>query len=948
MSKQRQTSKSSQDPSVSGPAQSLLLQRLLDPYPEPALMIDSASLSLLAASSSARHALGYTAAELVHKPVQRLLPGGLPQCGRTRRRVQVLNGQGESLDAEARCLEFAGEGVYLVTLRLRQPAPEDSAALHSNVLFNTLFEYHDAVMMLVDPADRRVVDVNHAAVRFYGYDRDQLRGMDLNRLNILEPEAISRELQRAQQEAQNYFVFSHRLASGEVRSVEVHSSPVEVEGRRLLFSVVHDITERRRIEHNLAHSEALYRSILEGAADAVLVAGVEGHYLYANPSATELLGYDRNELLGMGIDDVVADDCRHRAWHEFRQMVASGSGLTEEYRLVRKDGCTVEVEVNAIVLPGGNVYASCRDISVRREMLNAVLESQQRFETLVQNVPGAVYRATAGDPWQMLFLSDGIAAIAGYQPRDLVGGGRVWGELVVPEDLLPLKHAVERAIRWRQGYDNEYRIRHADGSIRWVRGTGRPVFDDAGQVLYLDGLLLDVTDQVRNRQALQINEAQLKAIFEQASVGVALVDAASDRYLRVNQRYRDISGLGERALDTLTFRDLTHPDDLQQDLDQFAALTSGELLHYSQEKRFLREDGSWVWTSFSVTPLWAPGETPTQYITVVDDISERKLAEQRLNYMAHYDPLTGLGNRSFLNLRLEHAVEQARRHDMRIAVLFIDLDRFKNVNDSLGHPLGDEVLVSVARLLKQRLRQEDTLVRLGGDEFLVVLENMGAPEQAAILARDLIHCINQPLMLSGQREVYVGCSIGISLFPEDANDVTQLVSNADAALYQAKRHGGNSYHFYTRSLTEAANERLEMEARLRRALEREEFLLHYQPVVDVATGAVVGAEALVRWRTEEGELVPPGRFIPVAEETGLIVELGDWVLRRACLEVCEHFPSVTGFRLAVNLSMRQLERPQLVTTVSDILRDTGFPPKSWNWRLPRPTSCSRADWPRPP
>ncbi|MFZ2290477.1 MAG: EAL domain-containing protein [Halopseudomonas yangmingensis] len=300
--------------------------------------------------------------------------------------------------------------------------------------------------------------------------------------------------------------------------------------------------------------------------------------------------------------------------------------------------------------------------------------------------------------------------------------------------------------------------------------------------------------------------------------------------------------------------------------------------------------------------------------------------QAQLRRMAHYDSLTGLPNRTLANLRLEHALDRVRRRGGSLAVLFIDLDRFKTINDSHGHLFGDSVLVAVAARLAGRCRDEDTLARLGGDEFLMVLEQLQSPAQAALVARDLLAQMEQPLLLEDGRELFIGASIGIALYPADGADAQELVRNADAAMYQAKSRGRNRYSHYLPCLTTAARERFELERSLRRAIAQEELSLVFQPLVELPAQRVVGAEVLLRWHSAEHGDVSPVRFIPLAEDSGLIVPIGAWVLHQACrqgrLWLDQGLPLET---LAVNLSPVQFMHHDVVALVREALAHSGFP-----------------------
>jgi diguanylate cyclase (GGDEF)-like protein/PAS domain S-box-containing protein len=357
-----------------------------------------------------------------------------------------------------------------------------------------------------------------------------------------------------------------------------------------------------------------------------------------------------------------------------------------------------------------------------------------------------------------------------------------------------------------------------------------------------------------------------------------------------------------------------------------------------------RKDGELFPQLLTLSTVYDDAGQPCNYVGVMTDLSQIKDTEARFEHLAHYDPLTGLPNRLLLQSRLAHSLDTAERHKQRLAVLYVDLDRFKHINDSLGHPVGDELLETLARRMLEWLRGDDTLGRLGGDEFLLIVENLQRPEDAAGIAKSLISLLDQPFHLSSGHQVYVGASIGISLYPDDGVSSTELIQHADVAVYQAKESGRNTYSFYAPAMTRVANERLDLEARLRHALTHNEFVLHYQPQVDLNNGNLIGCEALVRWNDPQHGLIAPDRFIPLMEETGLIVPLGERVLREACIQARHWLDAgLPQLSMAVNLSVRQLRQADIAVQVAAILQETGLPAEMLKLELTESMIMSHAE-----
>lgn len=422
-------------------------------------------------------------------------------------------------------------------------------------------------------------------------------------------------------------------------------------------------------------------------------------------------------------------------------------------------------------------------------------------------------------------------------------------------------------------------------------------------------------------EALRLSERHYQDLVSTTPVGVFETDREG-RCVYVNQRWQEISGLNLESARERWLQAIYGEDRARVLEDWRTALR--EQRGVRMEYRMLR-GGEVIWVLCELSPVQDNGEL-CGYIGSLADITERKQAEARIQFLAHHDALTGLPNRLLVADRLEQAIAYADRSQSRAALLFLDLDQFKTINDSLGHPIGDALLQATAQRLRGCLRETDSISRQGGDEFLIVLSEVSDTDAVAKVARKVLEQLAQPLVLNG-RELATSVSIGVAVYPEDGADFETLLKKADIAMYHAKEAGRNACRFYTEQMNIDADEHLRLRNSLQRALEREEFVLYYQPQVDLHSGALVGAEALVRWRHPEFGLLPPDRFIGIAEDCGLIVPLGEWVLREACRQAVQWREGGRSLTVAVNLSAVQFRRSDLAGTVRRALAQTGLAPQ---------------------
>lgn len=440
-------------------------------------------------------------------------------------------------------------------------------------------------------------------------------------------------------------------------------------------------------------------------------------------------------------------------------------------------------------------------------------------------------------------------------------------------------------------------------------------------------LVISERETRESNERLAENEAHIRAMVENIDDGLVIFDESGE-IESANCAAERIFGYGTGDLTGVQVHQLLSHDEDQR--EYIMHLFLNPVQHMDNENMLelngMRKDGSNVPIELRVTEMRWKGRR--MLIGVFNDITKRKAYESQIVYLANHDSLTDLPNRNLLWDRINQAITHARRNQHNVAVLFIDLDYFKNINDSLGHQMGDQLLREVAKLIGRQVRKGDTVARQGGDEFIVVLPDIEQTEHAAQIAQKILTAINESIWMDG-REFHSSASIGISVFPDDGQTVEALLQNSDAAMYHAKHMGRGTYQFFTPEMNAMAAERLHLESSLRHVLERRELLLHYQPIIDLKTNKIVSVEALLRWKTPQGEWIPPAKFVPIAEDIGMIGPIGEWVLETACRQLKQWQSDGCGdLRMSVNMSLRQLRRKDPVDVITRVLRETAVNPRS--------------------
>lgn len=513
-------------------------------------------------------------------------------------------------------------------------------------------------------------------------------------------------------------------------------------------------------------------------------------------------------------------------------------------------------------------------------------------------------------------ITEGFASKTGIDPDPLIGKA-VWGN---GGEIRNDHH--EKTLKANLPFkDFVYQATGSHGEIRNISCSGYPVFDVDGKFKGYRGIGKDITEQIKAEEALRQSEARFRDLLE----------FSVDWYWEQNDQYR-FTMMARGGLESPAFRSdevigktrWEQPGIVltEKEWDEHKAILAAHQPFYDFTYKRIDNTGKEVYIRTSGRPIFDAQGLFKGYRGITRDVTERVLAEERIEYLAYHDGLTALPNRVLFNELLSHGLNKARRTGKTLAVLFIDLDRFKNINDTLGHEAGDMLLQEIGQRLMSCLRKSDTVARLGGDEFVVLLEEINDTYHVTTVAGKILSSVLKPITLMGQ-EFRVTASIGISIYPDDGQDEQSLMKNADIALYRAKEEGKNNYQLYSEKMNAYSFQRLALESSLRRALERDEFLLHYQAKIDLHTGKVSGMEALIRWQHPDLGMVSPAQFIPLAEETGLIIPIGKWVLRTACHQnKLWQAQGLQPLRISVNLSARQFSDENLVQDISDILQET--------------------------
>ena len=558
------------------------------------------------------------------------------------------------------------------------------------------------------------------------------------------------------------------------------------------------------------------------------------------------------------------------------------------------------------------------EIERQRGQMETLRDSEKRFRTMVQQLPVGIF---VTDPHgECRYVNDRWCSLAGMTADQATGPG--WTRALHPDDRNQILQS------WRQSGEQtefvaQHRFRTPSGRDTWLNTCLIPLRDRVGRITGHLGAHTDISALKRAEETLRASETRFRSYFELPLIGIAL-NGADKRWWEVNDRLCEMLGYRRTQLLGMSWAEMTHPDDLAVEEAQFERVMNRRADSYSLDKRFIRQDGALLYASVSTRCLRQANGVVDYFVMVVQDITERQRAAEHIEHLAYYDALTGLPNRALLADRLQQALLRASREHTLAGMMIVDIDRFKLINDALGHTIGDRLLSDVAMRLQQCVRQGDTISRQGGDEFAILLPDLSTGDEVTLIAQRMLEIVAEPFRLEG-RELNMTCSIGISLYPRDGRNEEALLKNADIALYRAKDLGRNNYQFYLSGATLLSRERLHLEGDLRRAIDRRQLELYYQPKWDFHAEIITGAEALIRWNHPKLGLLLPARFISIAEESGLVLPIGEWVLRTATDEISQlHHSGFPSLRIAVNLSTRQFRQTDLKDRVCEALTASSF------------------------
>lgn len=765
--------------------------------------------------------------------------------------------------------------------------------------------------------------VNPSMAAMLGYELDEMIGKPLwSFTDPSEQQDIEESVRRRHQGITERYEARLVRKDGRRLHALLAASPLfDADGAyRGALAAVLDVTENKQAEAALLASESRYRALVETAGEVIWAVDLAGRVTFVNPAAEEIYGYTPEEMIGLSANDLAAPEARERDREALRRVQSGEPVSRHETIHLRKDGQRIHVSINAVPLfgPDGRVIGStgtATDVTGYKRTEAALRESQARLELVLQQMPAVAF--TGDRDLRVTSVAGAGLAALGLTVNGTLGRSAV--ELFGADD--PAIGLAQRAL------NGEWVSHEGSWFGRILQVHLQPLRDQDGEIRGSVGIAADVTELRRSEQALLAERERAQVTLE--SIGDGVITTGVDG----NVTY--LNPVAEKLCG------VTEADALGRPLNEVLVLVNevtgkriwsrgvARLMQKPNAIRLPRRavlqqpNGRRLAIESTAAPIRTGDDAIGGIVVAFHDVTASRALAARVSYQATHDLLTDLPNRALLTDRLQQAVAQAQRHGARLAVMFLDLDRFKHINDTLGHSVGDRLLQEVADRLRRTVRESDTVSRQGGDEFVLLLPLVARAEDAYELAEKLINTLAAPYRIGGH-ELHVTASIGISLFPEDGDSPDTLIKHADMAMYHAKQRGRNNFQFFIQDMNRKALERLFIEHSLRRALHNGELELYYQPQVALTSGRIVGAEALLRWHHPQRGDIPPEEFVPIAEDTGLIVDIGHWVLSEACAQMDQWLHTGSPLqRVSVNVSSVQFRAESIIDQVRSVLDHFG-------------------------
>ncbi|MDP4092023.1 MAG: EAL domain-containing protein [Bacillota bacterium] len=724
-----------------------------------------------------------------------------------------------------------------------------------------------------------------------------------------------------------------------------------------------------KINKELFREHEWLQTTLSSIDDSVITADNEGRIIYANLTAQMYLNLDDTLLIGKKINEVLKlySEETHSLVEIPMESLLKGEEINFKKKMLKlSDGNDTEYVVSISVLPIKNNRQIKGTVIVFHDItaqVNAeiLLKKERDFSDSIVREANIII--IVGDKnGEIIRMNKFAENLTGYSTEEIKG--KSWLDFLIPENIYEsTKKAYEKIVMSELNKAHETQIMCKNGKILTVLWNNNIIYDSDGNVEVILTTGNDITERKEAEMKLQNSydeleatheelaaaEEELKQQYIQLQASQEALTASEERYrlafegandglwdwnvitdeMYFSSRWKEILGYEDWEIKNKSsaWFDLLHPDEYDPVMKTVDDYLEAVIPNFRIEYRIRSKSGEYKWFLTRGQAIRDKSGKPIRIAGSHTDITDRKKAEEKIQVMAFYDSLTGLPNRTLFSDRLNVSLNQARRYGYKGALLFLDLDNFKTINDTLGHASGDILLKYIGELIKSCIRESDTIARLSGDEFVILQQKITSVDEAKLISQRIVQQLQQPVVLDGC-EFYITASIGITVYPDDGDDQQTLLKNADTAMYHAKELGKNNYQVFSESLNVRYQERYEMEGSLRHAIVRDELDIHYQPQVDINTGKIVSLEALLRWNHPKLGMIPPAKFIPIAEETGLIIPIGEWVLRKACKKVKDWQDQGYGrVNISVNLSVKQFYQCDIVSTIKDVLKETDLEPK---------------------